>query len=303
MPAGKRVATIAAGQYHALALCTDATLLTWGYNNRGQLGDGGTAPRNAPVVIGNSDALKGKTVVEIGAGGSHSLALCSDGTLASWGYNNFGQLGVAGIAQSASPLAVNLAGITAGNTPSRIACGGSHSLLLGSQGSLLAWGENADGQLGDGGTTTRTEPGAVDMGSLAVGARVISLAGGSAARHNLVLVALPAASINQTATRDVALPAASADADHNGIPDLIEYAFGLNAGPLPQPQRLGEGYGIRFTQPAGVRGIHYGAEWSRTMESGTWHDVPDTGTGDEHVFSVPMGSFPKWFMRLKVSVP
>jgi hypothetical protein len=49
-----------------------------------------------------------------------------------------------------------------------------------------------------------------------------------------------------------------------------------------------------------VVGITYGAEWSRTMESGSWMEVPDTGSGTEHVFSVPVEAEPRVFMRLKV---
>ena len=49
-----------------------------------------------PVAVNTGSgvsALYGKTVVAIAAGSSHSLALCSDGTVAAWGYNAYGQLG------------------------------------------------------------------------------------------------------------------------------------------------------------------------------------------------------------------
>ena len=49
-----------------------------------------------PVAVNTASgvsALFGKTVVAVAAGDSHSLALCSDGTVAAWGYNTYGQLG------------------------------------------------------------------------------------------------------------------------------------------------------------------------------------------------------------------
>ena len=55
-----------------------------------------------------------------------------------------------------------------------------------------------------------------------------------------------------------------------------------------------------FTQPAGVSGITYGAEWSTTMKSGEWFPVTDTGSGNQHVFSIPMSGIGT-FMRLKVT--
>lgn len=79
--AGKTVATISAGDKHVLALCTDGSVLAWGWNQYGHLGDGSTTLRSSPVLI-NGGALAGKTVVAISAGEDHSLALCSDGTLA-----------------------------------------------------------------------------------------------------------------------------------------------------------------------------------------------------------------------------
>ena len=100
----------------------------------------------------------------------------------------------------------------------------------------------------------------------------------------------------------------SNDYDHDGIVNLVEFAFGLDpkqnsAGQLPQPQRIDDRLAIGFTQPDGVTGIHYGAEWSTTLQAGDWHPVADTGTGNQHVFSVPMGTHSSLFMRLVVTSP
>jgi len=101
----------------------------------------------------------------------------------------------------------------------------------------------------------------------------------------------------------------SADPYHTGVPNLAAFAvFGpgqdpsrVTAGLLPQPQILGGNYGITFTQPAGVSGVNYGAEWCADFSSGTWTPVADTGTAPQHVFSVPIGGNTQLFLRLRVT--
>ena len=78
------IVAIAAGWYHVLALKSDGTVWSWGYDGHCQLGKGSWASW-ACQVIGLSN------VVAIAAGGEHSAALKSDGTIALWGYLNYGQ--------------------------------------------------------------------------------------------------------------------------------------------------------------------------------------------------------------------
>ncbi|RYD39587.1 MAG: choice-of-anchor D domain-containing protein, partial [Verrucomicrobiaceae bacterium] len=97
-----------------------------------------------------------------------------------------------------------------------------------------------------------------------------------------------------------------ADDDHDGISNLMEYAFGLDpaansAGQLPQFIATSEGHSISFTQPAAVTGIIYGVEWSSTMILGSWEAVPDTVSGPNHLFRIPSAGYPAAFMRLKVT--
>ena len=303
--AGKQISSLSAGQYHTLALCTDGTLVAWGYNNRGQLGNNSTVSSKLPVAIGSSGALAGRTVVATRASGAHSLALCADGTLAAWGWNHKGQLGATGITQSPLPVAIDMAGVTAGTSIAQIAVGSTHNLVLGADGTMAAWGDNAYGQLGNNSLTPSSAPVAVDTSSLEAGARAMFAASGSAALHNLAVVALPSARL--TSGEPWLVGSALIDSDHDGIANLIEYAFGLTGANsttrLPQPQRAGDSLEIRFTQPAGVTGITYGAEWSTTMQPGSWKDIPDSGTGAEHVFSVPAATAPNLFLRLKVTQP
>ncbi|RYD67312.1 MAG: choice-of-anchor D domain-containing protein, partial [Verrucomicrobiaceae bacterium] len=96
------------------------------------------------------------------------------------------------------------------------------------------------------------------------------------------------------------------DFDKDGLVNLIEYAFGLNpkvpdSGEVPQAQRTGGNLMVSFTQPAGVSGVTYGADWSEDLE--TWVPTTDTGTASQHVFSVPTADKTSLFLRLRVSAP
>lgn len=110
-PAGlSNVVAIADGQYHALALKTDGTVVAWGSNTFGQT--------NVPVGLSN--------VVALAAGGDCSLALKGDGTIVEWGY----------------PLNMpaGLDGIVA------IAAGMNHCLALRNNGTVVSWGSDTYGQ-------------------------------------------------------------------------------------------------------------------------------------------------------------
>jgi alpha-tubulin suppressor-like RCC1 family protein len=201
---GKKVVAIVAGYYHSLALCSDGAVAAWGFGAYGQLGDNATAQRNAPVAVNTASgvsALYGKTVVAIAASYSHSLARCSDGTVAAWGYNGNGQIGDNTTTPRYVPVVVNTAsGISAlyDKTAVAVAAGDSHSLALCSDGTGAAWGENDVGQLGDNTTTQRNAPVMVDTTPLAPGERFTVVTSSSVARHTLALVASPPPQINVT---------------------------------------------------------------------------------------------------------
>jgi len=183
--AGKTIIAVAAGDYHGLALCSDGTLAAWGDNNSGQLGDGSTTSSSVPVTVSTSGMLAGRTVIAVAAGGEHSLALCSDGTLAAWGNNEGGQLGNNTLVSSSLPVAVNTAGVLAGKTVIAMAAGDMHTVVLCADGTLAAWGANTSGQLGNNSTTGSPVPVAVDRSGVLAGKTVISMAAGQ--NHNLGL--------------------------------------------------------------------------------------------------------------------
>ena len=145
------VTAVAAGGTHSLALLADHTVVAWGGNTHGQLGDGALAASNVPVSVTGLGGVKA-----IAAGGSHSLALLANGTVMAWGNNESGQLGNATRTDSEVPVAVQgLTGVRA------VSAGGEHSLALLNNGTVMAWGANESGQLGTGGTKSSPVPVAI----------------------------------------------------------------------------------------------------------------------------------------------
>ncbi len=139
------VTAIAAGGRHSLALLSNGTVMAWGANGHGQLGNG-TRGHHSDVPVTVSELSE---VTAVAAGGSHSLALLSNGTVMAWGANEFGQLGDGSEANSDVPVAVSL-GLPPGVTVTAVSAGFAYSLALLSNGTVMAWGENEWGQLGNG---------------------------------------------------------------------------------------------------------------------------------------------------------
>lgn len=195
---GKSVIAIAAGGLHDLALCSDGTIAAWGGNIFGQLGNNSTTDSAIPVaVVTNATTpLYGKKTVSIAAGVFHNLALCSDGTLAGWGYNSQGQIGDNSKVNRLVPVAVNTtSGLSAlnGKTVSAIAGGLYHSEAICSDGTIAAWGYNFHGQLGVNSTNTSLIPTNVNAGFTAGGRQFGRIGRSTSSNHNLALVAGPAA--------------------------------------------------------------------------------------------------------------
>jgi alpha-tubulin suppressor-like RCC1 family protein len=138
------VKAIAAGGNHSVALLADGTVRTWGYNNHGQLGNGNTTDSNVPVqVTGLTD------VVGIAAGYEFTLAVLSNGTVKAWGHDDSLQLGN-GATAGDQTTPVDVQGIPSDRSVRGLAAGIFHALALLDDGSVVAWGSNVQGQLGDG---------------------------------------------------------------------------------------------------------------------------------------------------------
>ncbi len=155
---GSGVIAIAAGDRHSLALKSDGTVLAWGENFVGQLGDGTTNSRFTPVVVNGLGSNSG--IIAIAAGQQHNLAVKSDGSVLAWGANFSGQVGD-GTTSSSRTTPVSVLGLGSGSGVISVSAGNQHSMALKSDGSVLAWGNNGAGQLGDGSFIDRTAPGPV----------------------------------------------------------------------------------------------------------------------------------------------
>lgn len=183
----KIMVAIAGGNVHSLALTQEGEVYSWGYNGHGELGDGTFTQRNSPVAVDMNGKLSGKYVNAIAVGLDFCLVLASDGLVYTWGNNVNGQLGDGTTLQRTTPVAVDMSGVLNGKTVAAIATGRNHSLALSSDGHIYAWGNNANGQLGDGTTTQRKTPVAVNMGGVLNGKDVVAIAAGEG--FSLVLTA------------------------------------------------------------------------------------------------------------------
>jgi uncharacterized protein (TIGR03437 family) len=140
---------LAAGAYYSLGLDSDGTVWAWGDNTYGQFGNLTLPSLAGPIKVSGLTGV----FVAIAAGGAHSLALKSDGTVWAWGLNAAGQLGNGNTSSSNVPAQVNgLTGAVA------IAAGGEQSLALRSDGTVWSWGFNGAGGLGNGSTTNSSVP-------------------------------------------------------------------------------------------------------------------------------------------------
>ena len=125
-----------------MVLTDNGEVFARGKNDNGQLGDGTQINHlKFTRVIGIPDK-----VIHIGAGGSTSLAITAKGEVFTWGWNGHGQLGDGTTLQSLIPNRV----LGVPRKAVSIAAGVTHSLVLLENGEVFGWGENNNGQLGDG---------------------------------------------------------------------------------------------------------------------------------------------------------
>ena len=161
---GSQWRSVSMGNATVLAVRADGTLWGCGVNSNNQLGDGTTVNRPSLVQIGTDTDWQ-----FVCTGNTHTLAIKTDGTLWAWGANASSQLGDGTAIARPAPVKIG----TDTNWRTAIATNGSFSAAMKTDGTIWTWGLNANGQIGDGTTTTRTRPGQVgtdtDWKSIAAG--------------------------------------------------------------------------------------------------------------------------------------
>jgi alpha-tubulin suppressor-like RCC1 family protein len=142
IPGLSGIRRVAAGAFHSVAVTSPAgTVLTWGLNQVGQLGDGTTVDRHQPTPVPGLVDVR-----EVAAGAYHMIAVYDFRPVMAWGWNALGQLGDGTTVDRHSPVPVAM-----GDSVQQVAAGPYDSLALTSAGTVKGWGWNDFGQLGDGG--------------------------------------------------------------------------------------------------------------------------------------------------------
>ncbi|MDB6139331.1 MAG: hypothetical protein JWO94_2403 [Verrucomicrobiaceae bacterium] len=237
--AGKTIIDVKPGRVHTLILCSDGKV--YAYGSLGMLGTGSSQNGDAltPVAVGTTGVLAGKTVTAIAVGAYHSLVLCSDGTLASWGAGSDGELGNNTKAVSYVPVAVVQTGVLAGKTPAQIMCSGYVSLVRCTDGTMAYWGAGPLGGLGQAAVVVPTK---VDMPALAAGEKITSALTSATSVHLLAIsakaptpaVPAPAIAVEDTLGNPLIDGAGTADFGYIGPSAAGSRTFVLkNTGTLP----------------------------------------------------------------------
>jgi alpha-tubulin suppressor-like RCC1 family protein len=143
---------------HSAAIKTDGTLWIWGRNNKGELGNESTINTSSPGTISGG----GTNWQQISCGYQFTAAIKTDGTLWTWGDNNYNKLGqgINGGPSRSSP--VTIAG--GGTNWKQISCGYQSAVAIKTDSSLWTWGSNQYGALGNNVTNLNSSPNTVSGG-------------------------------------------------------------------------------------------------------------------------------------------
>jgi alpha-tubulin suppressor-like RCC1 family protein len=181
------IVTVATGASHTLLLLSTGTLVTYGRNSNGQLGDGSIVDRNYPSAVIDSNSVLTSNITAIAAGSAHNLVVVNNSQVISFGANYNGQGGVSSLLDLKNPSLVQDTNTTFSNkTIIAVSGGNAFSLALAYDGSVFAWGGNSNSELGDGTTTQRYNPLPIqDSNGVLIGRKVIAITAGY--QHSLLL--------------------------------------------------------------------------------------------------------------------
>ncbi|HZF53388.1 MAG TPA: MopE-related protein, partial [Polyangiaceae bacterium] len=154
VPGLSNIKAVAAGEWHSMAMDAEGDIWVWGSNTYSQIGQGGSSGGNfpTPTKLTIQDGAAG-----IAAGAFHCLVVSKSGAVWSWGSNTYGQIGN-GLSGQYSMMKVPYNVSLGGAVAVAVEGGRSHSLALLSNGTIMAWGENNEGQLGIGSKISKSLP-------------------------------------------------------------------------------------------------------------------------------------------------
>jgi prepilin-type N-terminal cleavage/methylation domain-containing protein len=141
-------------------LDTDNNLYCWGYNANGQLGNNSTTNSSVPVAVSTAGVLSGKTVKEVRLGGAQACVIASDDLPYCWGLGTSGQLGNGAFSSSSIPVAVSTAGSLSGKTVNELMMKSEVACVVASDNNTYCWGWGSGGQIGNGSTSSISQPSA-----------------------------------------------------------------------------------------------------------------------------------------------
>ena len=170
LPAGTKVTAISAGGSFALARTAGGRVLAWGENSNAELGNGSTTSSDVPLRVNLPPSVR---VTIISAGENFAVAREAGRPFAyfAWGANNIGQYGNGSTAGSATPVGVSYSVRGPGHVHlASLFAGCGHTLALLSDGAIVAWGANGEGQLGNGTTASSDSLVLVKLGRTKVAA-------------------------------------------------------------------------------------------------------------------------------------
>jgi alpha-tubulin suppressor-like RCC1 family protein len=141
---------VSAGNLHTAAIKTDGTLWVWGAGSVGRLGTNDLTNRSTPVTT----FAGGTDWKQVSAGGSHTAAIKTDGTLWTWGSGSFGRLGTNDTTNRSTPVTT----FAGGTNWKQVSSGGFHTAAIKTDGTLWTWGLGGSGQLGTNDFGSRSTP-------------------------------------------------------------------------------------------------------------------------------------------------
>jgi alpha-tubulin suppressor-like RCC1 family protein len=141
---------VSAGDAHTAAVRSNGTIWSWGIGSCGRLGDNTIVTKSSPVSVvgGFTDWC------QVSAGGSHTSAVRTNGTIWAWGNNGFGQLGNNDFISKSSPVSV-VGGFT---DWCQVSAGVYHTSAVRTNGTIWTWGCGTCGLLGNNSTVNRSSP-------------------------------------------------------------------------------------------------------------------------------------------------